>query len=222
MRRQDHTPRPPGHTAADRTARPAGSAGWLAGALSLLGLGCGSDPKPTPPPPSFASRLESAWESFEGSRYRAARAEFRELTEEATASSSVEPAETSDAWLGRAWCGARLDSLSLARSEVTEALTASPTEDAWVLAALIAGAEGRDSLVVVALDAGYRAPYLFRHDPDISDRTVRLLLATALFHARSYERCYDVVRLLDPSIKIDLSSPFFREALADELARLSG
>ncbi len=194
-------------------------------ALSAFSPGC----KPTvnegdtivniPQPTEEAVSLTSqGWAFFEQKDYAQAASLFLQATQK----NNVYP----DAYNGLGWTYARLDSMSLAKHYFDVALGLNPAfVDAYAGRSFVSLAldEYRDAIAavqeVMAIGPSF---YAFRHDATISLNDLLLVQAQSYFMLGDYESTQTLIDRLDPTNRLDVTSPTYIEDLSLEIENLRG
>jgi len=171
---------------------------------------------PTQPTEEAVTLTSAGWVAFGQKNYTGAAALFRQ----AIGKNDI----YADAYNGLGWTYLKLDSTTLALEYFDIAIGVNPSLiDGYAGHAFVALALGRYREAIGAVqhiqDAGLTF-YVFRHDPTISINDLLLVKAQSLFLLGEYGSAQDVIDKLDPSNRLDPTSPGYIEALAGEIEAL--
>jgi len=173
-------------------------------ALFILSfLGCSKESPSTGPiePPPQGDPLVQAWKDFEEKRYDSAILNFTDAYNRSTAS-----AVRAEAIGGRGWAYAYKRELSKSKSDFIFALTITGIAtavriDTWIGYAFVLHAlndfNGTISYAGAALTEN--PTYSFTHDPRVTTKRVRLLLAQSYYAGGQFVSAANQMDLIDPS-----------------------
>lgn len=143
------------------------------------------------------------WESYGAGQMADARAEFWEAV--------IGDPGCVDAYNGLGWTYAGMDSLDRARAGFEAAVAEDSTfADALAGLALVASALEEHALVVTSATAVLEEEgdgYVFRRDPSVDARDLRLVLAMSYLAQEDYDAVQTQVDLLDPDNGLDPGTP---------------
>lgn len=173
--------------------------------LSLLFFigGCSKKSSPTPPEeePVEKNYLDLAWKNFEAQRYDSAIVNFTEAFNRATSVTL-----RAEAIGGRGWSNAYVRSLEKAKSDFSFALSISEISSdvradcsighGFVLYALNDFAGTISSIQSVLPQ---RPNYAFAHDPKVTAKRVRLLLAQSYYANGEFAQAAEQMNTIDPT-----------------------
>jgi len=191
----------------------------LPGLFLVLAVGCGGGD--SGPSETASSRAAEGWTLFESGDYEGAIEKFDRAV--------ILDLTYADAYNGRGWSYARLDSLSRSLNDFGRAIAR--TGQGAALADFYAGSspvyrdiETRpshfDSAVVFASDAlALDRRYIFSHDSDFDWHDLHLIMAQAYFALNDYTSANARVDSLGGNVQ-NPASPSFVEDLAEEIERL--
>lgn len=176
---------------------------WI---LILLLASCGTNRNlvPQEPPVDRNQKIDRAWALFVAGDYAEARAIFEEIIDHFP--------DDAAGHVGRGWCAVETDSLDLAYTSFQTSLQLADDPDGIAGLAVAASALGIDS-VAVAAASRVGEDYQFSKIPSLDYRDLVFIRALGEFHLRRYVDCYASLRILNPSLQIDLDEYDFREQL---------
>ena len=169
-------------------------------------------PQETPIDPEH--EIQRGWALFRERDYRGAMVPFGGVAEQFPSAPGGH--------VGLGWCRVEIDSLEAALRDFRTAERLGGDADGHAGLAVTASALGLDSLAVAAAERVEDPAYQFTGDPEFGYTDLLYIRALGLFHLARYADCYATLRMIDPSLSIDLDAYDFREQLFLALQSLRG